>query len=61
MNLYYMLTDRKAIKSNEVKIYLYAKNTDAIGKHFKSKLIKSYSNHHGKVRANGLLLSKKNT
>jgi len=38
------------------------KNTDAISKHFKSKLIKSYSNHHGKVRARlpfGLLFSKK--
>jgi len=35
--------------------YIYIlKNTDAIGKHFIGKLIKS-SNHHNKVRANGLL------
>ena len=38
--------------------YICLKNTDAIGKHFKSTLIKSYSNRHGKIRANGLLFSR---
>jgi len=34
--------------------YIYMlKNTDAIGKHFKSKLIKSYLNHHEKVSVRG--------
>jgi len=29
---------QKDVKMNEVKIYLYVKSTDDIGKHFKSKL-----------------------
>jgi len=31
-----LLTERR--KSNEVKIYFFLKNTDATGKHFKSRL-----------------------
>jgi len=51
---------QKDVKSNEVKTYLYVQNIQMLQVNT-LKVIKSYSNHHGKVRINGLLFSKENT
>jgi len=51
---------QKDVKSNKVKIFLYVKKIQMLQVNT-LKAIKSYSNHHGKVRAKGLLFSKENT